>query len=390
MSDRLFIFLVMSMVPITGIGVDMYVPSLPAISQALAVSPTLAQLTVPAYVFGFAGSQILYGILSDSWGRKPLLFAGTLLFIISSLLITVTDHIAWFLVLRFLQSFGIAVASVIAKAMLSDRLSREKVRALSSWYSCSWSIGPVIAPFIGGYLQNAFGWKAAFYVFALYGLWVLALCFLLPETLKHKHPLQLRRVLGNQLQILRHSTFVLSALSYAWLYSTLVVFSVIGPFLIQSHLGYSPVAFGYCALFMGLAWFLGNLHNPYYRRRFSSQQLLLGGVILLLIVCVLMVSLAIFMPLGLWQILLPSFLILYGSAVLFPVYFGECMTLFPEIGGSASALMGTLAVLGTMTSSSIASIFHTDSMLNLALMNLALLLLTLLFYFLTHGRKRAA
>src|SRR5206468_2350037 len=120
----------------------------------------------------------------------------------------------------------------------------------------TWSVGPIIAPAIGGYLQHYFGWHGPFYLLAIYSLCNLGLNLaFIPETITEYHPLHLGKVLQRYKEILIHLEFLDYLFTIGFVYCFLIFFSVIGPFLLQNVMHYTAIQFGHIALLMGLAWF---------------------------------------------------------------------------------------------------------------------------------------
>ena len=177
---------------LTGLGplsVDMYLASLPSIGRLLDAPTSQVQLTISAYLIGFAIAQIFHGPLSDRHGRRPVLLACLGIYLVATLACALSYSIETLIAARLIQALGGSGASVLARAVVRDmyegsRIGRELARMASIM-----ALAPLVAPLIGGVLETAFGWRSNFV--ALFGFgavaWVMV-WFLLPETLRQRAP----------------------------------------------------------------------------------------------------------------------------------------------------------------------------------------------------------
>src|SRR6516225_3711644 len=157
------------------VATDMYVPSMPDISRALAASTSDVQLTLSSYLMGFAGGQIVYGPLSDRWGRKPILLAALALFCAASLACALAPNIGTLVAARALQALGGSGAIVLPRAIVRDIYTGERAGRELSRIGAIMSFAPVLAPLIGAGIQVEFGWRATFAVIVGVGLFATAM-----------------------------------------------------------------------------------------------------------------------------------------------------------------------------------------------------------------------
>ncbi len=177
-------------------------------------------------------------------------------FILAVISVPWCHNINQLLFLRFIQGTSIALTIVPIRAVLLDLFTGRELYKMMNYMSITWSIGPIIAPAIGGYLQYYLGWKANFYFLASYSIILLMLILkFMPETAAHYHSFRLKPILENYRTILSCLKFDYGLLSNGILYSLIILFSVVGPFLIQVELKYSSIHFGYISLLLGTAWF---------------------------------------------------------------------------------------------------------------------------------------
>ena len=140
--------------------------------------------------------------------------------------------------------------------------------------STMWGIGPIIGPIIGGYLQFYFNWQACFYFFAFMGfIGLLIMIFIIPETHFQRQALQLQQLKNNFSTIITHRIFLGTVMLMGVTYSLLIVFNTLGPFLIQTSLGYSSIFFGQVAFGMGLSFLLGTFLCKQLSKKLSAQNI---------------------------------------------------------------------------------------------------------------------
>ena len=368
--------ILLAMVPLTGATIDIYVPSLPAITEYFGVPAQLVQWTIPSYLIGYSLAQLFCGAFSDAWGRRALLIAGLVLYAGASLLAAFASSISMLILMRFVQGLGVAAPGVLARAIASDSFDSERLPPATNYITLAWALGPIIAPLIGGYLQHVFGWKSVFYFLTAYGCAVLLLiCFLLPETNAHRHQLRLETLLNHYKVVLASPVFLGCALVLAIIYSQLILFNVVGPFLIQTVLGESPLVFGRVALSLGVAWFLGSLTNRILTASFPQLPLMAAATALALLGSTLMAWLAFESPLSLSNLVIPSAVVFMSGSVTFTRCFGLSVRLFPERAGTASALVGTLFIAGSAVAGFGASFLEASTAIPLALSFVGLTLL---------------
>src|SRR6202165_4109598 len=163
-------------------AIDMYLPALPAIASHLHATTSATQMTLIAFFVSFGLCQIVYGPLSDVYGRKLPLYGGLTLFILGAIGCAFSPTIGWLIAFRFLQGIGAAMG-VIPRAIIRDLHTGIEATRLMSLVMLVFSVSPILAPLTGSGLIAAFNWRAVFAavtIAALLGIVLLA--FLLPET----------------------------------------------------------------------------------------------------------------------------------------------------------------------------------------------------------------
>ncbi len=331
---------------LTGIGplsVDMYLPSLPDIGHALGASTAQVQLTISSYLIGFAVGQMLYGPVSDRYGRKPVLIAALVVFGLATVACALANSIEMLIGARALQSLGGSGAIVIARAVVRDLYSGAAAGRELSRMGAVMALAPVIAPLMGGVLQTAFGWRANFVVLALFALTATAaVALLLPETLRSRGagPLSLRTMACSYAIVARSGYFLahmgLSALSFAGLFAWISA----SAFVLQNVYRLSPSAFslvfavGSGGYLVG-TWVAARVVVPLgvaCTLGIGSLAVAAGG---LAMVAALALGLS-----SAFALVLPMSLYLAGMGMVLPQAAAGAMQPFPQRAGAASSLLG--------------------------------------------------
>ena len=324
-------------IPLAGISTDIYLPSMPAMSHLFGVSKELTQLTITTFTIGMGIMQFFAGPISDAIGRKKLLVGSLILQIISIIAILMTPSMTVIIFLRFVQGCAAAFLIVPARAILNDSFSGDALKKQFNYTTIAFALGPILGPFIGGYLQHYFGWQANFIFILGYAVLAFLLATLVyRETIPQKRRFSLHHVWENYGIISRNKLFLVSSIFTACLFSATAFFNVAGPFLIQEAMQHSAITFGHMALLIGVAWFLGNLTNRFLFHVSPVIKTVVGLIIEMLAI----ISLLILSQYGYFNLptfMVPMFIIIFVNGGIFSLFAAECLTMFPKLAASANA-----------------------------------------------------
>jgi DHA1 family bicyclomycin/chloramphenicol resistance-like MFS transporter len=326
------------------LSTDMYLPSLPAIQAAFGTDGVGTQLTLSAYLVGFAVGQIFYGPISDKLGRKPAVLTGLALYCFASAMCALAPTIEWLIGARFLQALGAAGPIVLGRAMVRDLYDGARAGKELSRMGMIMGLVPAVAPALGGILEVAFGWRSNFWsALAAASVLATATLLLLPETLKQARPEPLSipgifRGFGTLLQNPAYRAYIgLSGFTYAGLFAFISGSS----FVLQNNYGLSPFAFG---LSFGLS-VIGFISGTIVAQRVVGR-LGLDGTIAIGVGCLATggVSMLVLMMLvktgSSLEVTLPQALYAAGVGLVLPQANAGAMMPFPDRAGAASSLQG--------------------------------------------------
>lgn len=329
------------------LATDLYLPSLPSIGRAFSVGVGETQLTLSVFLIGFALSQLIYGPLSDRFGRRPVMLTGIAVFLLASIFCAFAWSLESLLVGRLLQSLGICAGPVLGRAVVRDAWGAERSARILSYTGSAMALAPAVGPIIGGFLEAAFGWRSNFFALSFLAVALLACVFLrLPETNLRPDPMALRplRIAGNFLVLMRHRSYLGYVLVGALSYAGLFVFISDSSFLLIGDLGLSPQAYGLSFAAVIGGFILGSFVSGRFGERFGRDRMLALGVIAAALAAFLGIGLALSGVLTVWSVVGASTLFFLSSGFILPNAVAGALRHYPHMAGAASSLMGFVQV----------------------------------------------
>jgi len=322
---------------------DMYLPSLPDIARQLAASTAQVQLTISAYLIGFAVGQIIYGPISDRHGRKPVLLGAIALYCAASLACALSVSIEMLIMARFAQALGGCGGIVLSRAMVRDLYWGARAGRELSVIGAVMALAPVLAPVIGGVLQTAFGWRSAFFTLVVAGIAGAVVVWpLLPETLAQRaaEPVSPFSIVRSYRIVVRNKAYLaylgIGSMSYAGLFAWISAAS----FVLQDLYGLSPFTFGVAFAVGSVGYMTGSTLSARLTHRFGLDGILgLGGCTVAVGGLTMVVAVALGLTSAL-SLVIPIAIYLAGLGMVLPQSIAGAMTPFPERAGAASSLLG--------------------------------------------------
>jgi len=337
--------LLTALVALGPISTSLYIPSMPQLVVDFATEPALVQRSFTIFMVGFASTQLIYGPLSDRFGRRPVLVGGLLLYIAASLACALSESIEAFLLARLAQGIGACAGPVIGRAVVRDSFARQDAARAFAFIGTAISVAPALGPLIGGFLEVWLGWQAAFAFLMVYGgvmLW-LALTRL-RETIPDRDPMATSplRLVHNYAALLRHRRYVGYLAPGVFGFGGLFAYVSTSPFLIVDRLGIEPDVFGLLTIFTVSAYATGAYLAGRAQGRISDHTVLRLGLAALTLGAALMTALS--LDLSLARLIGPMMVFIFGFGLAMPASTARALHPFPRIAGSASAMMGFLQI----------------------------------------------
>lgn len=338
--------LAFAMIPMSGLATDIYLPSMPSMASELHQPESNIQLTLSIFLISYGITQFFAGSIVDSFGRYRISMAALVLFVISFLITATTQNIFVIYAMRVLQGILSGFAVVSKRAFFVDVYEGDERKHYLSIMTIVWSVGPIIAPFIGGYLQKIFGWQSNFYVLAGYSLVLLILELIFSgETLKKRNPFNVEFLLKEYDSMFKAKDFFYGMVMCGLSYSMIMFFNLCGSFIIEHKMGYSEVVAGYVSLILGFAWMAGGfLGKALINKAFLPKIRNANFIQLLLIVLMFIAS---YFSNNIYSLVAFAFVIHVTAGFIFNNYFSYCIGRFPNSAGLAGGMTGGVVFIIT-------------------------------------------
>ncbi|CAA6603610.1 Transporter of the major facilitator superfamily MFS_1 [Rhodospirillaceae bacterium LM-1] len=392
MKSKGLVVLLTAMVAIGPVSTDLYLPSLPAVMRAFNADVASAQLTLSAFMAGFGMMMLVYGPLSDRFGRRPVLLAGMLLYSLASIFCLFVPTIDMLILGRFLQAVGAACGPVLGRAVVRDVYGREGSARVLSYMASAMALAPAAAPILGGFLETWFGWRSNFIALMGFGsAMLLALFALLPETNQHRDPEALApyRLLGNLLSLLKNRRFMGYTLTMSFSFAALFSFISGSAFVLIDVLGVAPGNFGFCFAAVVAGYMGGSLTAGRFTLRLGLDRMIGLGALLGAGAGLLLTALAIWGPAHWAGVVFPVSLLFFSVGLVLPNASAGAIGPFPQMAGAASSLLGFLQTGIGALAGVLAGHLHNGTAVPMAVIILAMAVACPLTYGLLIARDRS-
>lgn len=342
--------LLTAVVGLGALSIDMFLPALPAIATAFGAPPATVQLTVTLFLMAFAVSQLVYGPLSDRYGRRGVLLGGLALYAVAGLACAMAPGVGVLIGARVLQALGGGTGPVVARAVVRDLYDRERAARVFSYMSMAQSLNPMLAPIVGGYVHEAFGWRAIFWVLATLGaLFVALMAVGVRETNVRRdhaalHPGQMGR---NLRVLLTDRSYLGYVLVNALMFGGQFAFISGSSFVLIGVLDVSPSVFGLCFGTVAFGIMTGTFLSGRFGGRIGLDRTILVGTTLGAAAGLGLAALAWSGVLTVAAVVAPMYVFAVGLGLTLPNGMAGAIGPFPRMAGLAAAVAGFLQLTGS-------------------------------------------
>jgi MFS transporter, DHA1 family, multidrug resistance protein len=332
--------LLVAMTACGTLGMHIIIPALPATARALDMSIGTAQLTITLYLIGLAIGQLLYGPVSDRFGRRPVLLAGLLLFTGASIVTAVAPNAAVLIGARILQSIGGCAGLVLGRAAVRDAATADKAAGQLALLTLVMAMVPAVAPAIGGYLTAYLGWRSSYVLLAVFGGATLVACFLLmPETFTPIGASR-RSMVTAYVRLLRSTRFLGYAVGGACSTTAFYGFMSASPFIFESQLHQPTQRIGLYYLFLMLGVAAGSLGANRVAGRLPVRTALRIANGLGILGAALFALADVAGALSVVTVVAPVCLFMVGAGMASPFALAGSVSVNPQAIGAASGMYG--------------------------------------------------
>ncbi|MFD4626202.1 multidrug effflux MFS transporter [Streptomyces sp. NPDC058475] len=365
------------------LAMDMYLPSLPEVTQALHAPAATVQLTLTACLAGMALGQLVVGPMSDRWGRKRPLLTGLAVYVLATVLCAVAPNVELLVAFRLAQGLAGAAGIVIARAVVRDLYGGVAMARFFSTLMLISGVAPIVAPLIGGQILRVTDWRGVFVVLTAVGIALTAVVwFRLPETLApaERHSGGVGEALRAMRGLLADRVFAGYMLAGGFAFAALFAYISASPFVIQEIYGASPQTF---SLLFGLnsvgLVILGQINGKILVGRVSLDRVLALGLALIALAAtaLLLMSSGVFGEAGLVPVAAALFVLMSAMGLAMPNTQALALMRVRHAAGSASALLGTSSFLIGAIASPLVGIAGEHTAVPMAVVQLAAVLVAI-------------
>jgi MFS family permease len=358
----------------------LYTPSLPAMVSQLHTYTSEVQLTLSVALLAYGSSQLIYGALSDYYGRRILVLLGLGVFVCGSALTVLADNIHLLLAGRVVQGVGMGAVG-LTRVINRDIFKAEEFLKVSSYITMILAITPILAPLLGGYIQDYIGWRGNFGFLLIYAIMILLITSLyLPETNLNRHPGHPtpKALLAAYKQVISNKRFMAFLCCSMLAFSAETSYTIIAPFLLQNELGWSAVAYGWLGLFSVCGFLVGSVIAFRLSSSHKPEEMMKVGVSIISFASLLMLALS-------WQlntvvILLPITIFMMGMSMITIPCGVSAMSIFTNRMGVAGAVYGSGIMIGGGLVSAFGTQFHVHNQRPFAIILTAISLIIAFIY----------
>lgn len=325
-----------------SISTDLYLPAMPEMSRSLQADAGMVELTISGYLIGFSLGQLLWGPISDGYGRRPSVATGLVLFVIGAAGCALSGGALTLIVWRIVQAVGACAGVALSRAMVRDLYAGNRAAQMFSTLITVMAIAPLVGPTVGGQIVAFAGWRAIFWTMVAIGLVTLLALFTIPETLpaarRNREPIG--RALIRYGELLRYRRLLGYAGTGGFLYAGLFAYLAGTPF---AYITYYQVPVRLYGLLFSLGIvgiMVAGTVNSRLVPRFGYDRMLLSGTLLAAIAAIMTAVSAHAGWGGLWGLVAPLFVFVSTTGFVVANAITGALADFPEQAGAVSALVG--------------------------------------------------
>lgn len=359
------------------LATDMYLPAFAAMQADLQTPAAAISASLSLFLAGFAFAQLLWGPLSDRFGRKPILLAGLTIFALGCIGMLWVRDATWLLALRFIQAMGVCAAAVTWQALVTDYYPANRTNRIFATIMPLVGLSPALAPLLGSWILAHFDWQAIFAT-----LFIITLALMLPAlTLK---PAPVKKAESQQARVtffslLRSRAYNGNVLIYAACSASFFAWLTGSPFILHD-MGYSPAVIGLSYVPQTIAFLVGGYGCRAALQKWQGQQMLPWLLVLYALSVIGTWAAGSIPQVGLTQILLPFCVMAIANGAIYPIVVAQALRPFPHATGRAAALQNTLQLGLCFVASLVVSTLIATPLLTTTSVMLATVLLAALGY----------
>jgi DHA1 family bicyclomycin/chloramphenicol resistance-like MFS transporter len=351
-------------------AIDTYLPSFFNIGMEFAVSQELVQLTLSMYLLAYAIMALFHGTLSDSFGRRPVIFVALFVYIAASIGAMLAPTFDVLLISRIFQGMSAGAGVIVGQAIVRDKFTGAVAQKMMANIMMVFGLAPAIAPVIGGYISSHLSWRAVFAFLCLFGLLVTVCAWkFVPESLEKakRQPFDLQTILANYWTAMKHPRFMMGTLAFSFVFSGLALYISSAPHFVIQVLQLPETAFAWLFLPLISGIMVGSAVNSRFAHKINPRKLLVAGFIVMAMGMLANITYNVLFAAAVPWAVIPVFLYSFGMSLAVPTMMLTTLGIFPEMKGLASSMMSFVQMLLFAIVSGLVAPLLYDSALKLAI-----------------------
>lgn len=329
--------LAFALVPLSGFATDLYLPSFPQMVHVFHATPAEIQQTLSVFLISYGIGQFFAGSLMDSFGRYRPVILALILFILTNILIIFCRNLFVLDIVRAVQGLCVSFIAVGKRTFFVDAFTGKQQQSYTALLTIVWGTAPIVAPYLGAYLQVHFGWTSCFYFLGIYAaILLIAEIKYSGESLRFRTRFHIKPITKIYLKLLNTRDFSIGVVVLGLSFCLVISFNMVIPFIVEKVYHLSPVVTGYCALFSGMALFTGGIIG----RKIGISHLLKKAIVLSLVQGVIILVMLYLSDQLSSVFLLMIFVVLIHliEGIIYNLFFTHCLIRFPKNAATAGGI----------------------------------------------------
>jgi MFS transporter, DHA1 family, multidrug resistance protein len=321
------------------LAIHMFLPVLPVVKTDFGISDSLAGLTFSVTLFVMAFATLVYGTLSDRYGRRTVLLAGLALFTVGSVASALATTVVWLIAARTLQAIGAGSGATLARAIARDAFGTERLVKAIAYLQMAYTLGPMLAPLAGGLMLDASGWRSVPWLAAVIGAVIMVAAYrALHETHKAESRTRGGSVLRDYARLFAHVRFTAYVLQSGFSTGTFFAMGAAASFLMKDYLVRSASEFGAYFMLFPVGFLTGNYLSGRLANRFSIETMVLAGASLNMVAAAVQAMLLLSGHVTPLAIFVPGMLTTLGQGLALPNGQVGAIRVMPGLAGTAAGI----------------------------------------------------
>ena len=338
--DARFIAALAAITLIGPLSIHIFLPVMPVVKSVFGISDALAGLTFSVSLFVMAFANLLYGSLSDRYGRRPVLLCGLFLFTLGSAVSAMAQSVSGLIAGRMIQALGAGAGVPLSRAIARDAYGTDVLVKVIAYLTMAYTLGPMISPLVGGILLDLSGFRAVFWFAAISGALITAAAYAVLYETRSKEESQTSPpgFLRNYVALFSHARFTAFVLQTGFSTGTFLAMAAASSFLMKEYLGRSATEFGMYFLLFPMGFFLGTLVSGRLSQRVSLETMVLAGSVIHALAVASQSASILAGYLTPLVIFVPGFFITFGQGMALPNAQVGAIRVIPALAGTAAGI----------------------------------------------------